>query len=60
MRRAIGTLADIAEGEVIRADQLTWLRPAWGLGPDAMGEAVGRTAKHAIKAGSLIRSEDLA
>jgi len=59
MRRAIGTVADIRSGDVISRDHLTWLRPAWGLGPDHMDEAIGKTAARDIKAGELIRAEDL-
>ncbi len=59
MRRAIGTVCEIQAGDVIKADQLTWLRPAWGLGPDAMNEVIGKQARHDIKAGSLVRAEDI-
>jgi len=59
MRRAIGALTDIAEGAVIEAGQLTWLRPAWGLGPEAMQDVIGKRARRNIEAGTLIRAEDI-
>ena len=59
MRRSIGTIRDVAQGEVLSADDLTWLRPAWGLGPDAMDTMVGRLVARAIPAGHLVREEDL-
>ena len=59
MRRSIGTIRDVAQGEVLSADDLTWLRPAWALGPDAMDAMVGRSVARAIPAGHLVREEDL-
>ena len=59
MRRSIGTIRDVARGEVLSADDLTWLRPAWGLGPDAMDAMVGRSVARSIPAGHLVREEDL-
>ena len=59
MRRSIGTIRDVAQGEVLSADDLTWLRPAWGVGPDAMNAIVGRSVARAIPAGHLVREEDL-
>ena len=59
MRRSIGTIRDVAQGEVLSADDLTWLRPAWGLGPDAMDAMVGRSVARSIPAGHLVREEDL-
>ncbi len=59
MRRSIGTIRDVAQGEDLSMDDLTWLRPAWGLGPDAMNAVVGRSVVRAIPAGHLVREEDL-
>ena len=59
MRRAIGAVANIDAGETIRHEHLTWLRPAWGLGPDEMDSVIGKTAARPIKRGELIRAEDL-
>ena len=59
MRRSIGTIRDVAQGEVLSLDDLTWLRPAWGLGPDVMEAMVGRSVARAIPAGHLVREEDL-
>lgn len=59
MRRAIGALTDIGAGEVIERAQLTWLRPAWGIGPDQMDRVVGKRAGRSIKAGEIIREDDI-
>ena len=58
MRRSIGTLVDIPPGEPLKREWLTWLRPAWGLGPQEMDMLVGKPLNKYIKAGSLIRRED--
>ena len=59
MRRSIGTTREVAPGEVLSTDDLTWLRPAWGLGPNAMDAVVGRSVTRVIPAGHLVREEDL-
>jgi len=59
MRRSIGTLIDIPSGVPIERQWLTWVRPAWGLAPQEMDMLVGKSLNKFIKAGSLIRHEDI-
>lgn len=60
MRRSIGTTVDIPAGVPVKREWLTWLRPAWGLGPDAMGLVEGKALNKPLKAGAIVRAEDVA
>jgi N,N'-diacetyllegionaminate synthase len=59
MRRSVGAARDILAGATIDRDDLTWLRPAWGLPPDRLPTLVGRRASREISRGSLIREGDI-
>ncbi|MDO8358293.1 MAG: N-acetylneuraminate synthase family protein [Nitrospirota bacterium] len=59
MRRSIGTVVDIPVGLPVKREWLTWLRPAWGLGPQEMERIIGKPLNKALKAGALVRAEDL-
>ena len=60
MRRSLAAAVEIPAGQPVRKEWLTWARPAWGLGPDRMGDVIGKSLNKPLKAGALIRSEDLA
>lgn len=59
MRRSLAASVDIPAGQTVKAEWITYLRPAWGLNPDQLGSIVGKTLRRAIFAGDLIRAEDL-
>jgi sialic acid synthase SpsE len=59
MRRSIGTLIDIPSGVPIKRQWLTWVRPAWGLDPQEMDNLIGKSLNKSLKAGTLIRHEDV-
>lgn len=59
MRRSIGTLVDIPAGTPVKREWLTWLRPAWGLGPQEMEKVIGKPLNKDLKAGAIVRPEDL-
>lgn len=59
MRRSVGAAADIPAGVPLRREWLTWLRPAWGMHPDRIDAVVGQTLKRPLKAGELLREDDL-
>lgn len=59
MRRSLGAAVDIPAGEPVKAEWITWLRPAWGIGPENFDAVVGRPLNRAVKAGDLLKSEDL-
>ena len=59
MRRSVAAAADIPCGVPVKAEWLTWVRPAWGLGPDQMPLVVGKTLARALKAGEIIRRDDI-
>jgi N-acetylneuraminate synthase/N,N'-diacetyllegionaminate synthase len=59
MRRSIGTVVDIPAGVAVRREWLTWLRPAWGIGPDDMGLVEGKRLNKPLKAGAIVRAEDV-
>lgn len=59
MRRSVATLVDIPAGTPVKREWLTWVRPAWGLGPQEMDKVVGKPLNKALKAGALVRAEDI-
>jgi len=59
MRRSLAAAVDIPAGEPVKKEWITWVRPAWGLRPDQMGELIGSRLKRAIAPGQLIRAEDI-
>jgi N-acetylneuraminate synthase len=60
-RRAVRASRPIAAGQLLRAEDLTLLRPcpSDALPPYRLQEAVGRVARHAIEAGDCVRLADL-
>lgn len=60
MRRSVASLVDIPAGTPVKREWLTWVRPAWGLGPQEMDKVVGKSLNKTLKAGVLVRAEDLA
>lgn len=60
MRRSVAAREDLRLGELIQAHQLTILRPADGIPPSALEEVVGKKAIRAIKAGEVLRFQDIA
>ena len=59
MRRAVGLMRDMSNGDVIEPADVTWLRPAWGLPPQSMDDIIGKTLNKDLVAGSLLRKEDI-
>lgn len=59
LRRSLAVSVDLPEGAVLGEEFVTYLRPAWGLGPEQYSEVIGRKLTRALRAGSLIRPEDL-
>lgn len=56
-RRSIIAARDLAEGEVLTLEKLTWVRPAGGLPPGKEGLLLGRSARRAVKAGERLLPE---
>ncbi|MBN2232662.1 MAG: N-acetylneuraminate synthase family protein [Deltaproteobacteria bacterium] len=59
MRRSLAAAVDIPAGVPVREEWITFLRPAWGLGPEAVASLVGRPLTRPVSAGELIRPEDV-
>jgi N-acetylneuraminate synthase/N,N'-diacetyllegionaminate synthase len=59
-RRGIVTARDIAQGEILSAADLDYVRPAKGFPPSAAAQVIGRSARTALKAHHVISAEDLA
>lgn len=60
VRRSIASSRAIAEGTTITLDMLKMVRPASGLAPTLSQAVIGRRARHAIPADTLLSWEDLA
>ncbi len=58
-RRSVAAGIDIPAGTPVQAEWLTGLRPLWGVPVEETPRIVGRSLNRAIKAGDLIREEDL-
>ncbi len=53
VRRSLAAARDMAAGEVIDADGVTWLRPGTGFPPDQESTLIGRRLTRAIAGGEL-------
>ncbi len=59
VRRSIVARRDLAVGEVIRWEDLTWVRPAGGLTPGSEAVVLGKALKKPVKAGEWITLDSL-
>lgn len=59
-RRAIVAAADLPAGHVLRASDLTWMRPADGLPPGEESRLVGRRLLRTVAFGDTLRPADVA
>jgi len=59
MRRSIGAFVDLNKGDIIQKEDLTFLRPATGLGTDKLDEIIGKHIKRDIDRGSIITEFDI-
>ncbi len=59
VRRGLKAARDLSAGVVLSAEDITILRPATGLSPSRLADAVGARLRHALPAGSPITSADL-
>ena len=57
--RSVVSLRDIGKGVVISEDDVWTKRPGTGIPASRLNEVIGRTTMREIKAGSLVRWEDL-
>jgi N,N'-diacetyllegionaminate synthase len=57
-RKSIHLAQDCATGHVLRASDLTMMRPGDGISPMRMDHVIGKTLKHACKANHKLSSED--
>jgi sialic acid synthase SpsE len=60
VRRSIAAARDLARGEVIGPDDLTWLRPGGGLPPGEEQLVVGRRLARDVRAGEQLGETDFA
>ncbi|MEO6096895.1 MAG: N-acetylneuraminate synthase family protein [Fibrobacteria bacterium] len=60
MRRSIVAAQDMAAGETITWDKITWTRPAGGLPPGRETSLLGEKLRAAVKAGDKLGLESLA
>jgi sialic acid synthase SpsE len=58
IRRSIAAAKDLAVGQKISEEDLTWIRPAVGLAPGSEHLIVGKTLKRSIGFGELILEKD--
>lgn len=59
-RRSIATLRDLVPGEIVRREDLTWLRPGFGFRVGQEDMVKGRRVTRAIQAGEILIPSDLA
>jgi N,N'-diacetyllegionaminate synthase len=60
VRRSAFVGRDLPQGTVLDAQDLRFLRPGHGIGPEHSRELVGRRTARALTSGTLLRWEDLA
>jgi N,N'-diacetyllegionaminate synthase len=59
VRRSVFAAVDLERGTSLTRQHLTLLRPGTGLSPSALSTLLGRRVRHAIRAGEMIRLEDI-
>jgi N,N'-diacetyllegionaminate synthase len=59
LRRSIVAGADLAEGHILRSEDLTWIRPGGGLAPGSEHDIVGRRLRRPVPFGERIGAEDV-
>lgn len=59
VRRSAYARREIAQGQVIQADDIVFRRPSGGIGPERVDELVGRIAERPIRTDSRIEEADL-
>lgn len=59
IRRSAAARGDIAEGSVLKCENVRWVRPGTGITPDQANTLIGRKATRRFKDGELLSSEDL-
>ena len=58
-RRSLVAKNDISRGDKVKPGDLTWKRPAHGIGPKHMEEIIGKTAKRDIRRDDIITNRML-
>ncbi|MFC1584528.1 N-acetylneuraminate synthase family protein [Fibrobacterota bacterium] len=59
MRRSITAATDLAEGDLITFDNITWTRPAGGLPPGEESRIIHKRAARGIRRGEMITQENV-
>lgn len=59
MRRSIGAAREIKAGQPITVEDLTYLRPMWGLPSERFNDIIGATLNRNVAAGDLLKEEDV-
>ncbi|GAA4505149.1 pseudaminic acid synthase [Hymenobacter ginsengisoli] len=53
-RRSIYVVQDVAEGEILTADNVRVIRPGNGLPPHVLPQVIGRPARHSVRRGTAL------
>jgi sialic acid synthase SpsE len=59
MRRSIAAARDLAAGDVVTLDDITWLRPGTGLSVGSENQVIGKRTLTSLSRGSLIQLKNL-
>ncbi len=59
MRRSIAAARDLAAGDVITLEDITWLRPGTGLAVGSEGQVIGKRTLNSLGRGDLIQLKNL-
>lgn len=59
MRRSIAAARDLAAGDVITPEDITWLRPGTGLSVGAETQVIGKRTLNSLSRGNLIQLKNL-
>lgn len=53
-RRSLVLKRDVAQGDVLTYDDLTWKRPAFGISPQFINDVIGRTAREPLATDAIL------
>jgi sialic acid synthase SpsE len=59
MRRSIAAARDLAAGDVITLEDITWLRPGTGLSVGSENQVIGKKTFTSLSRGDLIQLKNL-
>ena len=59
VRRSAAVAKDMKSGELLKSEDIVWLRPGTGFSPNEENQVVGKVLKRSLRKGVIISKEDV-